>query len=158
IDNGARTRMADVFHSLFLLGFVALLPALIHRIPLAALAAMLVYTGFRLASPSEFVGMYRVGPEQLVIFLSTIIATLASDLPIGVGGGLLVKFLLHLYNGLPLRSVFKPEAAVQQQDEKTYVVVVRQAAVFSNWLGLKRVLDGLEPGKDVVVDLSDTRL
>lgn len=44
IDNGARTRNADMFHGLFLLAFV-LLPALIHRIPLAALGAMLVSTG-----------------------------------------------------------------------------------------------------------------
>jgi MFS superfamily sulfate permease-like transporter len=158
IDNGARTRMADLFHGLFLLAFVALVPGLIHRIPLAALAAMLVYTGFRLASPGEFVGMYRVGPEQLVVFLSTIIATLATDLLIGIGVGIAVKFLFHLYNGLPLRAVFRPEADVERPNERTYVVVVRKAAVFSNWLGLKKVLDALEPDKDVVVDLSATRL
>jgi MFS superfamily sulfate permease-like transporter len=134
------------------------LPGLIHRIPLAALAAMLVYTGFRLASPREFVGMYRVGPEQLVVFLSTIIATLATDLLIGIGVGIAVKFLVHLYNGLPLRSAFRPEAGVERPDDRTCVVVVRQAAVFSNWLGLKSVLDSLEPDRDVVVDLSETRL
>jgi len=158
IDNGARTRLADLFHALFLLAFVALLPGLIHKIPLAALAAMLVYTGFRLASPKEFVGMYRVGPEQLVIFLTTIIATLATDLLMGIGAGIVAEFLFHFYNGLPLRTALRPEADVELSDDQTYVVVVRQAAVFSNWLGLKKVLDALDLSKDVVVDLSATRL
>ena len=90
IDNGARTRFADLYHALFLLGFVALLPALIHRIPLAALGAMLVYTGFRLASPKEFLNAYRVGPEQLIVFVATVISTLATDLLIGIATGIAV--------------------------------------------------------------------
>jgi MFS superfamily sulfate permease-like transporter len=158
IDNGARSRWADFFHALFLLAFVALLPGLIHRIPLAALAAMLVYTGFRLASPKEFLGIYRIGPEQLAVFLSTVVATLATDLLIGIGVGIAVEFLLHLYHGLPLVSAFLPEADVGLADDSTYVVTVRKAAVFSNWLGLKKVLDSLEPDRDVVVDLAATRL
>ena len=158
IDNGARTRWADLFHALFLLAFVALVPGLIHRIPLAALAAMLVYTGFRLASPREFVGIYRVGPEQLVVFLSTVVATLATDLLIGIGVGIATEFVLHLYHGLPLRTAFRPDADVELSDGGSYVVVVRRAAVFSNWLGLKKVLDALDSERDVVVDLAATRL
>ena len=85
IDNGARTRFADMWHGVFLLGFVALAPGLIHRIPLAALAAMLVYTGFRLASPREFINVFKIGPEQLLIFTATVIGVLATDLLIGIG-------------------------------------------------------------------------
>ena len=61
IDNGARTRFADLWHGVFLLLCVALIPTVLHRIPLAALAAMLIYTGFRLTHPSEFVHTYRRG-------------------------------------------------------------------------------------------------
>jgi len=73
-DNGARTRFANVFHGLFLLVFVASVPWLIHRIPMAALGAMLVYTGFRLASPREFIGVYRKGRGQFVVFVVTLVA------------------------------------------------------------------------------------
>lgn len=158
IDNGARTRFADLFHGLFLLGFVACMPWLIHRIPLAALGAMLVYTGFRLASPREFAHVYRIGREQFLIFTSTLIGVLATDLLIGIGIGIGVKFLLHIANALPLSAMFKPQVVLEARDEKTYLVSVKHFAIFSNWLLLRRLLLSLEPDRDIVLDLSDTRL
>jgi MFS superfamily sulfate permease-like transporter len=158
LDNGARTRWANMFHGLFLLLCVALLPAVIHRIPLAALAAMLIYTGFRLAHPREFVGVYKVGREQFIIFVGTIIGVLATDLLIGIAIGIGLKILIHLVNGVPLRSLFRPYVAVVQQDEKTARLVVSHSAVFSNWLMIRpRIVDaGLVKWKNVVVDLSST--
>lgn len=72
INNGAKTSWSNFFHGAFLLIFVAFFPMLIHQIPLAALAAMLVFTGFRLASPREFSKTYKIGAEQLAIFMVTI--------------------------------------------------------------------------------------
>ena len=72
IDNGARTRFGNFYHGLFLLLCVALIPGVINQIPLAALAALLVITGYRLASPSEFKSVYHEGKAQFIIFLSTI--------------------------------------------------------------------------------------
>src|SRR5690606_25183236 len=99
IDNGARTRFADMWHGIFLLACVALIPMLLHRVPLAALAAMLVYTGYRLAHPTEFVNVYRIGREQFVIFVTTLVAVLATDLLVGIGIGIAVKVVIHLMNG-----------------------------------------------------------
>ena len=160
IDNGARTRFADFFHGGFLLAFVALVPALIHRIPLAALGAMLVYTGFRLAHPREFVHAFKIGPEQLIIYASTIIAVLATDLLIGIAIGIGIKFIIHIINGVPLRSLFKPYLNVEMPFDDTYHVSARHSAVFSNWILFKRQIEklGYEEGKHVVLDLSDTRL
>jgi MFS superfamily sulfate permease-like transporter len=158
IDNGARTRFANLYHGLFLLLFVASVPWLIHQIPMAALGAMLVYTGFRLASPREFANIYMIGREQLVVFVSTILAVLATDLLIGILIGIGVKFLIHFMNGLPLRSVFLPPLSVEELDERTCVIRVREAAVFTNWIPLRRRIQRLNPDKDVVIDLSETLL
>jgi MFS superfamily sulfate permease-like transporter len=156
IDNGARTRFANLFHGAFLLLFVALVPGWINQIPLAALAAMLVFTGYRLASPQSFVHMYHVGREQLIIFVSTIIGVLATDLLIGIAIGVLVKVLIHLSRGVPLRSIFRLNASVQRRDGEGATVVVHDAAVFSTWLGLRRRLVALKSEPRVFLDLSRT--
>lgn len=158
IDNGARTRFANLFHGLFLLLFVASVPMLIHRIPMAALGAMLVYTGFRLASPKEFANVYMIGREQFVIFVVTIVGVLATDLLVGILIGIATKFLIHFMNGMPLSSVFQPPLSVVQRDDKTDVIHVREAAVFTNWIPLRRRISGVSADRDVVIDLSQTLL
>ena len=157
IDNGAKTRFANMYHGLCLLVFVALAPTLINRIPLAALGAMLVYTGCRLAAPAEFKHQYQIGREQLVVFVATIIAVLETDLLKGIAIGILVKVVIHLINGASIGSLFKIKADVRSEGGGT-TVAVRRAAVFSTWIGLKKRLNNLKGSGPVTVDLSDTRL
>lgn len=160
IDNGARTRFANLWHGVFLLVCVALIPTLLHRIPLAALAAMLVYTGFRLAHPSEFISMYRVGREQLLIFVVTLVAVLATDLLIGIAIGILLKFAIHMMNGVPVSSLFKPFLEVEPQLDGSCLVRAHRSAVFSNWIPFKRQIEeiGLIQRQNLTIDLSDTEL
>jgi len=160
IDNGARTRFADLWHGLFLLVCVALLPTVLHLIPLAALAAMLVYTGFRLAHPTEFIHMLKIGKEQLLIFVVTLVAVLATDLLIGIGIGIAVKFAIHLFNGVPVRSLFKPYLDVETRGADTVLVTARYSAIFSNWILFRRQLVdlGLKAKKNILLDLAHTQL
>ncbi|UJR83444.1 SulP family inorganic anion transporter [Sandaracinus amylolyticus] len=157
VNNGARTRVANFSHGIFLLLFVSAAPWLLQRIPLAALAAMLVYTGFRLASPKEFAKTWRIGREQMVIFGSTLFVTLATDLLVGVFAGILVKTALHWRNGMPLRNVLRPHVEVIEEGETT-TLRVAQAAVFSNFLTIKRHLANVAPQRAVVIDLSGTHI
>jgi MFS superfamily sulfate permease-like transporter len=156
IDSGARTRFANMFHGIFLLAFVALVPSLIDQIPLAALAAMLVFTGFRLASPQEFIHMYHVGREQLIVFVSTILGVLATDLLVGIGIGILVKAIIHVLNGTPIGSLFKSNLEVADGEGDTATITVNRSAVFSTWISLKRCI-ARQTAKKVVVDLSGTK-
>jgi MFS superfamily sulfate permease-like transporter len=160
IDNGARTRFADLFHSVFLLLCVALIPFVLHLIPLAALAAMLIYTGFRLAHPREFMHVMKIGPEQFLIFVTTIVAVLATDLLVGIAIGIALEFCIHLVNGVPAKSLFKPYLEVIPENDQTYRINASHSAVFSNWIMFRRqIVDaGLMHHKNIVVDLSNTRL
>jgi MFS superfamily sulfate permease-like transporter len=160
IDNGARTRFANMWHGVFLLLCVALLPTTLHLIPKAALAAMLVYTGSRLAHPSEFIHIYRIGREQLLIFVVTIIVTLATDLLIGIMTGIGLKIFIHMMNGVPLHSLFKTFLSVEQVDEQTCLIHARESAVFSNWIPFKRQIEelALVQRQNIILDVSDARL
>ncbi|MDA0917953.1 MAG: SulP family inorganic anion transporter [Planctomycetota bacterium] len=160
IDNGARTRFADMWHGIFLLICVAMIPTVLHMIPLAALAAMLVYTGFRLAHPTEFIHVYHIGKEQLAIFVTTLVVVLATDLLIGVAAGILLKMIIHVSNGVPLQSLFKPYLEVEDVDDNTSMIIARQSAVFSNWIPFRRQIEdiGLVQRRNLIIDVSDTRL
>ncbi len=159
IDNGARTRFANLWHGMFLLVCVALIPMYLHYVPLAALAAMLVYTGTRLAHPTEFINLYRVGREQLVVFVATIIGVLATDLLIGVLIGIFVEVAIHLLNGVPVMSLFRPYLDVESIDDATTLVRAHKSAIFSNWIPVRRTLEneGLVNRQNVVFDLSETK-
>ncbi len=159
IDNGARTRFANMFHGLCLLAFVAVIPGIINQIPLAALGALLVFTGFRLASPQEFLHMYHLGKDQFIVFVSTIVGVLATDLLLGIGIGIGVKVAIHIMNGAPIPSFFKLHAEVTHEDDHSAIIVVRESAVFSTWIPLRKHLHRfLEEGKTVTLNLAETRL
>ena len=160
IDNGARTRFANMWHGIFLLLCVGLIPTILHRIPLSALAAMLVYTGTRLAHPNEFRNVYRIGKEQLLIFVVTLVVVLATDLLIGVAAGIVLKMILHISNGVPMWSFFKAYIEVEDVDETTSRIIARESAVFSNWIPFKRqiVEIGLVQKRNIVLDMSGATL
>jgi MFS superfamily sulfate permease-like transporter len=158
IGYGAKSRLSNFFHGLFLLLFVAFVPMLIHRIPLAALAAMLIFTGVRLASPGEFVKTFRIGAEQFLIFSFTLGVTLATDLLVGVASGIVLKMVVHLINGARLSGLFRPEIQERVEEDGRVVLRVRHAAVFTHFLKLKGHIERHVQARLVEVDLTDARL
>jgi len=158
IANGAQTRWANFFHGLFMLAAVVFCAALINKIPLAALAALLVFTGFRLASPKVFIEAYEIGKDQLFIFVTTILATLMTDLLVGVSIGICCKLVLHILRGAPVRSLFKARVTVIQGKNRDLIVEVKDALIFSNFISLKGQLLKLGTGKNMLLDLTATKL
>jgi MFS superfamily sulfate permease-like transporter len=158
VNNGAKTGWANFFHGAFLFLFVAFFPRLIHSIPLASLAALLVFTGFRLASPKEFAKVMGVGKEQLFMFVVTIIGVLATDLLVGVAIGIVAKFAIHMLRGVRVNNLFKIHFVIEQQDASTVVVSIVGAAIFSNFMSLKTALANLDNGKTIIFQMNNTYL
>ena len=157
VAQGARTRWANFFHGLFLLLSALLAYRLLEFIPNTALAAMLIAVGFKLTHPREFTDTYKIGPEQLVIFLTTIIVTLAWDLLVGIAAGMALKAIIHVSRGAPLVSMFRSGIEVEK-DEDRIVFKLGSAAVFTNYLGLKEKLDEVPEGQTIVLDLARTQV
>lgn len=157
VNQGAKTRWANFFHGVFLLVFVLLATPLIEMIPNAALAAMLISVGIKLAHPKEFIHTFQIGKEQLAIFLVTIVFTLVEDLLVGIAAGVVLKMILHLAMGTPISSFFKAPTQVSFNDNH-YLVEIDKAAIFSNYLGIKRKLEEIPAGFQVTIDMKNTKL
>jgi MFS superfamily sulfate permease-like transporter len=158
VNNGAKTSWANFFHGALLLLFVVLFPKLIHSIPFAALAALLVFTGFRLASPKEFAKVMGIGKEQFFLFVVTIVGVISTDLLVGVAMGVIAKFALHMFRGVSLNNLFSIHFSVTKTAADTIVITVWDAVIFSNFLALKNAAAKLEGGKSVLIIMKNTTL
>jgi MFS superfamily sulfate permease-like transporter len=97
IQAGARTRLSAVMHGAWILVFVAALPFLLTRIPTTALAALLVYSGFKLLAPKTILGLKRYGKTEVAICLATIVAIVATNLLEGIMIGVALALAKQLY-------------------------------------------------------------
>ena len=158
VANGARTRWANFFHGLFLLIAVLFAVPFIELIPNSALAAMLTFVGFKLAHPKEFIHMWHIGKEQFLIFTATVITTLATDLLIGVGTGILLEIIVNIYNGCSLKMLFSSNLTLTNQDEDNYRLTINSDLVFSNILGFKKVFLTIPSGKNIIIDMTKAKI
>ncbi len=155
VNNGAKTQWANFYHGVFLLIYVLIGVSVIEMIPNAALAAMLVFTGFKLAHPKEFKHMYKVGLMELEIFIVTLVAVLASDLIIGIVIGIVFKYILVLFKGTKFNELFKSHLSIEHKGN-TKIIHLQGSQIFSNYLSLKKKMDsGTEKFDEVLIDFSD---
>ncbi|WP_430968076.1 SulP family inorganic anion transporter [Spongiimicrobium sp. 2-473A-2-J] len=159
VNNGASNRSANFFHAAFLVGFVLLFQEQLRKIPLAALAAILVYTGYKLATPKILGKIAKIGKEQIVIFLITLLTTLFTNLITGISAGILATFLIHILINksvsLFLSHLFKPNILLfKERDGGNYYVSVKYFCSFLNFYKLKNKLDVVPETETVVLDFS----
>jgi hypothetical protein len=163
VSNNAKTKWSNFYHSILIIVFLFILTPVIQKIPLAALATILVYIGFRLASPSVFKKIYDMGLEQLIFMLVTIAITLYSDLLWGILGGTLFTLLVHiLLSRMPIGNFFKEtfsnKTNVLLTKEGDYILQVEGIANFLKIPIIGKLTSMISSGANVTIDLSKTRL
>lgn len=159
VNNNASNRSSNFFHATFLVVFIVLFSSQLTRIPLPALMAILVFTGYKLASPLTIKKIFSIGREQIIIFFVTLFVTLKVGLITGILSGVLVTFLIHIIinksASLFLRNVLKPNVLMyQERDNGSYYVSVKHFCSFLNYYKLKEKLDVVPENSEVIVDFS----
>lgn len=149
VSNGAVTRWANFFHGLFMLLAVIFAVPLIEMIPNTALSAMLVYVGFNLAHPKEFTHVFHIGKGQFVIFVSTVVVTLFTDLLVGVAFGIALKVIINMMNGAKVRDFLYLNMNVVNNNTEIAEIEANGSLLFTNNMKLGEFLDSLTKYKEV---------
>lgn len=145
VNAGAKTKMSAILHGGLLFLCVAFIPLILNLIPLPALAAVLIYTGYKLAKPSLFKSFYSRGWDQFVPFIVTIIAILLTDLLKGIMVGCVVGLFFVM------RSNFR-SAVFVVHDHKNYLFRLRKDVSFLNKPIIKRKLSKVPDDSFVLID------
>ncbi|MGN6436365.1 MAG: SulP family inorganic anion transporter [Agriterribacter sp.] len=145
VNAGAKTKTSAILHGFFLLLSVAFIPKVLAIIPLSALAAILIYTGFKLAKPSLFKEFYKKGWDQFIPFVATIVIVLLTDLLIGVLSGLAVGLFFSA------RSNFRTAVFIVNDDDN-FLIRLRKDVSILNKRGIKAKLDAVPENSNVLID------
>jgi MFS superfamily sulfate permease-like transporter len=145
---GARTRFSSIFHGLLLLFSALFLGPVLNMIPLASLSAILIFTGFKLASPSLFISEWRQGKTQFIPFIITVSGIVGIGLLQGIGLGVLCQLLI---------SVMKAEknTLTLTKHGTIHLLRIHQNITFISKPELCRLLDSLPDQSVVHIEVAD---
>ncbi|MCH7414451.1 SulP family inorganic anion transporter [Belliella sp. R4-6] len=156
VTSGARTKMSAIFHGLLLVMSVLLIPGLLNLIPLACLAAILLQVGYKLAKISLFKTQAKLGWDQFLPFIVTILGIVIFDLLIGIGLGMGVAIVYILLRNFQNSHVLTLEGHKDSFDAIT--IILSEEMSFLNKGALIKTLDDIPNGKYVVIDGSNSKI
>lgn len=145
VMSGAKTKAAAVMHGILLLVSVVFIPGILNLIPLSALAAILIFTGYKLVKVSLFIAFYRKGWDQFIPFVVTMLAILLTDLLIGIVVGIIVGLFFMV------RSNFRSSVFVVNDDNR-YLVRLRKDVSFLNKPIIKQKLEEVPSNSFILID------
>jgi len=154
INSGGRTKFSTIFHGVLLILFALSIPSILNKIPLAALAAVLLMVGYKLAKPTVFIHLWKNGYNQFIPFIITVIAVVRIDLLKGVAIGLGISILFILYQNLKIAYSFKKESF---HDGDVITIKLAQEVSFLNKAAIKSTLGNIPEGSKLIIDATNTK-
>jgi MFS superfamily sulfate permease-like transporter len=152
IQSGGRTKFSAILHAIWLLLAVVFIPNLLNLIPLAVLAGVLFIVGFKLAKPSLFVSMFKLGKKQYLPFIVTVLGIVLSDLLTGIGLGLLVGLTVVLINSFK-NSHFLHTKEDEKGEDKFIKMTLAEEVTFFNKGAILNSLNNIEPNTNLEIDI-----
>lgn len=156
ITFGAKSKLSAILHGFWLLLSAVTIASLLNMIPLASLATILIMVGYKLAKPSLFSHMYKLGWEQFAPFIATVIAILLTDLLTGIAIGLVVGIFYTLHHSYR-NSHYMKESTTTEDGRQVHHIVLAEEVSFFNKASILQVLESIPNNAKVIIDCSNCK-
>lgn len=156
VMSGGQNKLSTILHGVLLLISVILIPTILNLIPLAVLASVLLVIGYKLANPKRFVEMWKLGKEQFIPFIVTVVAIVVFDLLVGIIAGLLVGIVVLL-----LKSYTNSHQMLIKEymgEKNLYHMNLAEEVTFVNRGSIVKELDALPKNSYLELDFRRTRI
>ena len=150
---GAKSKMSSIIHGILLLLSVLTIPAMLNKIPLATLAAILLLVGYKLAKPATFMHFWKNGKYQFIPFIATLLAVVFMDLLKGVALGIFISIIFIMKGNLKRAYHFRKE---EYADGDVIHIDLAQEVSFLNKAAIKSTLNDIPENSKVIIDAKDT--
>ena len=155
IQSGGKSKLSAIIHGFLLLISVILIPRLLNKIPLSVLAAILLVVGYKLAKPSLFKKMVKMGWKQYVPFFVTVLGIVFTDLLVGISLGLGVGIIIILIKSYQNSHFLHIED--RSNDRHKIKMTLAEEVTFFNKGAILKELDSLPKDTYLEIDLINTR-
>lgn len=154
VNSGGKTKVSSILHGIWLLASLLLIPGLINSIPLSCLAAVLIFTGAKLAKFALFKKMWREGKGQFIPFIVTILAVVFTDLLKGVAIGMVIGVFYILRNNMRNPYFY---TITGKGNKEVIRITLSEEVSFLNKAAISYTLNNLPPESDVIIDGTNSK-
>lgn len=154
INTGAKSKLSTILHGILLLTSVLFIPTILNLVPLASLAGILIVIGYKLSKVQMYRDLFRLGMDQFLPFISTVIGVLLTDLLTGIAIGFAFSVFFILRKNY--RNNYKTETSYVNGEEELKIVLSEEVS-FLNKASITLLLMNLKENQRVIIDGSKCR-